>query len=135
MTTDTSAENRLPRLVGSWEIEIATSQQGDSTGLITFSSDGTVLADEAPVPLETTGHGAWVATGPLQAAYTLVALVGNAEGGPASRIKVVGALTYDAQADSWRGPFRIEVRNASGEVALTDQGTISGTRIAVELLS
>ncbi len=87
------------------------------------------------MPFETTGHGNWLATGPQEAAYTFVALVGHAEDKPASRIKLVGALTYDAGADTWRGPWKLEMVDGSGQRLLAESGTMSGTRIAVERLS
>ncbi len=94
-----------------------------------------VLGDEAPTPFETTAHGSWIATGSGEAAHTFVAFIGNAENKPPSRLKVVGALTYDAGADTWRGPFKIEMVDADGQQAFADCGTMSGTRITVERLS
>ena len=102
---------------------------------MTFTSDGIVLGDEPPMPFETTAHGNWIATGPLEAAYTFVALIGNAEGMPASKIKCVGALAYDAKTDTWRGPFQIEIVDADGQQTFAEHGSVSGTRIAVERLS
>lgn len=132
MTAHASTPSGLAKLTGSWNVEIVTSEHGTFPGLMTFTSDGIVLGDEPPMPFETTAHGNWIATGPLEAAYTFAALIGNAEGTPASKITVVGALTYDAKTDSWRGPLRSEVVDASGQQILAEHGTASGTRIAVE---
>jgi len=135
MTAHTSIPSGLAKLIGSWEVEIATSEHGTGRGLMSFTGDGIVLADEEPLPFETAAHGNWMATGPLEAAYTFVGLIGNAEGKPGSRLKLVGALTYDAGADRWRGPFQIEGVDAGGQRFLAEHGTLSGTRIAVERLS
>ena len=125
----------LAKLIGSWNAEIETSEHGPGRGLMTFTSDGIVLGDEEPLPFETTAHGNWIATGPLEAAYTFVGLIGNAEGKPGSRLKAVGALTYDGEVDRWRGPFQIEIVDANGQRTFTEHGTLSGARIAVERLS
>jgi hypothetical protein len=130
-----NAENGLERLTGSWNVEIATAEHGGGPGLMTFTSDGIVMGDEAPLPFETAAHGNWIASGAGQAAYTFVAFIGNAEMKPPSRLKVVGELVYDAAADAWRGPFQIEIVEADGQRSLADHGTMSGTRIAVERLA
>ena len=134
MTAQASTPSGL-RLTGSWNVEIVTSAHGSGPGLMSFTSDGIVLGDEPPMPFETTAHGNWIATGPLEAAYTFVALIGNAEGTPPSKIKCNGTVTYDAKADSWRGPFQIEIVDASGQRTFEEHGTVSGMRIAVERLS
>ena len=134
MAVHANTPGGLAKLVGSWNVEIAPSGQGAAPGLMTFTSDGIVLGDEPPMPFETTAHGNWTATGSREAAYTFVALIGNAEDKPASRLKLVGALTYDAQADTWSGPFKLNVFDAAGQSTLAVDGTLSGTRIAVERL-
>jgi len=128
--------NRLQKLAGAWSVEATVEiQQLSFPGLITFTSDGIVLADEPPSPFETTGHGNWVATGPREAAFTFLALVGGGPGGNVSATyKVVGKLQYDARADNWRGPFKIQVFDPDGNEIFFDRGTFSGTRIAVETL-
>jgi hypothetical protein len=60
MTVGASAQNRLAKLVGSWSVEIATSEHGVSAGLLSFTRDGIVLADESPLPFDTAAHGVWV---------------------------------------------------------------------------
>lgn len=127
-TTDT-----LDQLVGSWAVEVTVVQQ-DAVfpSLMTFTSDGIVLADEPPMPFETTGHGAWVATSADSADYTFVALIGSESGALSAQITVTGSLQLDAAADTWAGPFNIQVVDADGAEILADTGTFAGTRIAVE---
>ena len=120
-------------LLGSWHVEITTPTQG-GPGLLTFTADGSIIGDESPSPFESTAHGTWVSRGPQDVAYTLVALMGSQEGKNTGKLKVVGTLQFDAGAASWRGPFKIDVFDASGQVTFADRGTFSLTRIAVEPL-
>ena len=83
-------------------------QDAQFPSLMTFTSDGFVLADEPPMPFETTGHGAWVATGPDSADFTFVALIGSESGALSATLKVTGSLKMDAAADTWEGPFKIQ---------------------------
>jgi len=90
------------------------------------------MADESPNPFESSGHGNWIRKDHGEVAYTFVALFGSQEGKNTGKLKVVGTLRSDASKDSWSGPFKIDVFDASGQVIFTDQGTFSLTRIAVE---
>jgi hypothetical protein len=122
-------------LVGSWSSTITAVDMGvTAPGLLSFTSDGIVLGDEPPNPFETTAHGNWVSTGALDAAYTFLFLTGSPEGKLSSKGKVTGALHYDATADGWSGPFKIWMWDAAGKQIMTDHGTITCTRIAVEKL-
>ena len=120
-------------LLGSWHVEITTPTQR-GPGLLTFTADGSVIADESPLPFESTAHGAWVSRGPRDVAYTFVALMGSQEGKNAGKLKVVGTLQFDVGTASWRGPFKIDVFDAGGQVTYADRGTFDLTRIAVESL-
>ena len=132
-TAAPATPDTLDQVVGSWAVEVTVVQQ-DAVfpALITFTSDGIVLADKPPSPFETTGHGAWVATGPDSADYTFVALIGSESGALSAKIKVTGSLQLDAAADTWAGPFKIQIVDADGAEVMTDEGTFAGTRIAVE---
>jgi hypothetical protein len=63
-----------------------------------------------------------------------VALIGSAEGPLSAKLKVVGKLRLDAYKGTWSGPFKIDVIDLNGQVILSDRGTFSLTRIAVERL-
>lgn len=130
------ANQRLAKLVGSWQVETTVVQQAVTfPALLTFTSDGIVIADEPPSPFETSGHGNWIATGPDTANFTFLALIGSADGPLSATIKVVGSLHYKASTDTWAGPFMIQVVDAKGDEILADRGTFNATRIAVEPLS
>lgn len=128
--------NHLHKLVGGWSVDTTVEiQQATFPSLMTFTSDGIVLTDEPPSPFETTGHGNWVATGPRSAAFTFLALIGGGPDGQLSvSLKIVGKLQYDARADNWSGPFKIQGFDQDGIELFADRGTFSGTRIAVETL-
>jgi len=134
-TAQANANNLSEKLLGSWNVVVTTEVQGTTfPSLLTFSDDGGMIADEPPSPFETSGHGNWVSAGRREVAYTFVSLIGSPEGPLSSKLKVVGTLQHDAGNDSWSGPFKIDVFDASGQVIFTDQGTFTLTRIAVESL-
>ncbi len=117
-------------VVGSWNVEVTVVKQNATIpGLLTFSSDGNVFADETPSPLETSGHGNWVRTRANKGAYTFVFLIGSTEPGQWLKGTVSGTVEYDADADQWNGPFTISVVDQDGNEVLSDTGTMSSTRI------
>jgi hypothetical protein len=133
-TTQASQDNRVEKLLGSWTVAGSTASQGTFPALLTFTDEGSVIADESPSPFESTGHGTWVRSGNREVAYTFVALFGGQEGKNTGKLKVVGTLQFDAGKQRWDGPFKIEVFDASGQVIFTDRGTVRLTRVAVESL-
>jgi hypothetical protein len=132
--TQAGADNRSDKLHGSWNVEVATPGQGTFPALLTFTGDGGVIADESPAPFESTGHGNWVNRGHGEVAYTFVALYGSEQGANTGKLKVTGTLQHDEGADGWRGPFKIDIFDAGGQMVFTDRGTFSLTHIAVEPL-
>ncbi len=126
---------RSAQLPGSWRAVTTVEAQAITfPSLLTFTSDGAMIADEPPSPFETSGHGNWVSTSRDEVAFTFVSLIGSAEGPLSATIKVVGTLRYDASSDQWSGPFKIDVVGANGSMLLTDRGTFTLTRIKVESL-
>jgi hypothetical protein len=128
--------SRLQKLTGAWNVQVELELfQVTFPALITFMSDGTMLTDEPPSPFETSGHGNWIATGPREAAFTFRALVGGGPDGQLSEsYRIVGKLQYDAGADNWSGPFKIQGFDPDGNETFAYPGTFTGTRIAVETL-
>jgi hypothetical protein len=134
-TAQADGNNRQEKLLGAWNVEVVTVGQGTTfPALLTFAADGGMIADEPPSPFETSGHGNWVSTGRRDVAYTFVALIGSAEGPLSSKLKVVGKLHFNSASGSWNGPFKIDILDPSGNVILSDQGTFTLTRIAIERL-
>jgi hypothetical protein len=135
---DTSAPRSstapVMKLVGSWDTTFETAIQGGPfKALMTFTSDGTILSAE-PSAYETTGFGSWLPTGSRTAAYTFRSYVGSATGENTGSIKVVGKLRLDPSQDRWRGPFKVEVFDPSGNLVFSDTGTFVADRIGVEPL-
>lgn len=118
--------------IGAWLVEAATPTQGAFPALLTFISDGVVLASESPGPFESVGHGNWISTGDGGVAYTFIALLGSAEGKNTGRIKVIGALQATGEQGGWSGPFKVEMMDGNGQVSFADRGTFTLVRIAVE---
>ncbi len=133
--TQVNADNRSEKLLGSWNAVVTTEIQGVTfPSLLTFTSDGSVIADEPPSSFETSGHGNWISTGPGQVAFTFMTLVGSIEGPLSAKYKVVGTLKLGSDKESWSGPFKIDIFDPNGQMIFTDHGTFSLTRIAVEPL-
>jgi hypothetical protein len=83
-------------------VEIAVVQQNAIfPGLISFFNDGNLIADEAPSPLETSGHGDWVKTGPNETAFAFVFLIGSTEPGQWLKGTVSGTAVYESKTDEW----------------------------------
>ena len=124
-------DNR-PLPTGAWEVLIHTDLQGDFKGLLTFSSDGTVLADEHGGAFETTGHGNWKRIGWRTFAYTFIAYIGSENSELTAVLKVSGRLTLSRDLRSWNGPFKIDVFDPKGNKIFVDNGTFQGKRITIE---
>jgi hypothetical protein len=128
-----TAEAKPKDWVGSWNIVITVvNQNATFPGFMTFFNDGNVIVDESPSPLETSGHGNWISTRKDQGTYTFVFLIGSTEPGQWITGTLNGKVTYEAKVDQWSGPFTIRLVDQDGNEVLSDTGTMSGTRIAVQ---
>lgn len=127
--------NQAQTPVGAWLVAVAMPGQDHFPGLLTFNSDGTLMASESPSPFESTGHGSWQMADSGTVAYTFVALFGNAEGKNTGRLKMVGRLHNADGQDDWSGPFKLESTDSLGKITFTACGTFALTRIAVESLA
>lgn len=128
---DDRRDNSL-KPTGAWQLLGNTKLQGDFKGLMTFGSDGTMLADEHGGAFETTGHGNWKRIGWRTFAYTFIAYIGSANSQLTAVIKVSGTLTLSRDQKSWNGPFKIDVLSPKGDKLFSDNGTFQGTRIKIE---
>ena len=133
-TAQAAKNNQVEKLPGSWNADVTTPNQGAFPALLTFTSDGSVIAAESPLPFESSGQGNWINKSAGEVAYTFIALYGSEEGKNTGKLKVVGTLNLDSGKDSWSGPFKIDVFDADGQVVFTDNGTVSLTHIAVETI-
>jgi len=130
-----SPSSQPENIFGSWSVDVTTKTQNTQfPSLLTFTADGAVLADEPPLPGETTGHGNWVRRSHGEVGFTFVALLADPNGVYTGKLKVSGTLRRDAGKDTWSGPFKITIFDASNQVVLVDTGTFKATRIEVEPL-
>jgi hypothetical protein len=130
----------VEKLYGSWNVVVMTVNHTTADGghtfpaLLTFGDEGNVMADEPPGPGETSGHGNWINNDDGTVSYTFIALFSGDEGAYAGKLKVVGTLQYDSAADTWQGPFKIDIFDADDKVVAGDTGTFDMARMAVESL-
>jgi len=117
--------------IGSWKLSFTVEKQNiTSKGLCTFFEDGNVMADEIPMPQETSGHGSWVSTEANEGYYTFVSLFGNSEAGKWNEGTVSGKVKYDPKTDQWTGPYTIVLVDQDGNETFSDSGTMNATRIS-----
>jgi hypothetical protein len=130
-----ASPNKQPEgLLGSWNIDVFLEEADvHFPGLLTFSADGSLFADE-PAVNETTGHGNWLMGNRGQVKYTFVALNSDSTGQYTGRLKLIGTLQRDEGKETWSGPFRITIYDANDLEVLVNNGTFILTRIAVEEL-
>jgi hypothetical protein len=127
------------KLYGSWNVEVMTVNQPQADGshkfpaLLSFGAEGVVIADEPPGPGETSGHGNWITNDDGTVSFTFTALFSE-EGAYSGKLKVVGKLQYNSEADTWQGPFKIDAYDADDKVVGGDTGTFDLARMAVESL-
>jgi hypothetical protein len=127
-------DNQLQKLFGWWNVEVSSPSQGTFPALVTFTSDGSVIASESPLPFEGSGHGNWLSRGDGEVGYTFVALFGSQEGNNTGKLKVVGTLRLDAEEEGWHGPWKIDANDESGQERFADRGRLTLRRIRVEEL-
>jgi hypothetical protein len=122
-------------LVGSWSAVLTAVDQGVTfPGLLSFTSDGIIIANEPPGPFESSGQGNWIPKGPSEIAYTFLFLTESVENRLSAKAKVIGSLTYDPKEDGWTGPFMIVVVDADDNRTESDHGNVQCKRIVVEML-
>jgi hypothetical protein len=101
--------------------------------LASLTKDGISINADFGTPLRSPGLGVWVKTGHNRFAVTIVELLTDAQGALAGRSKVRATLKFNPGSDTWDGPFRVDITDASGQNVLDHfEGTVHATRIHVE---
>lgn len=128
-------DHGIDRLPGAWHAVTTPSGQAGFPALLTFTSDGALIASEPPGPFESPAHGNWIRRG-RDVAFTFFVLFGGPQGAGqyTGSAKIVGTLHFDADSGGWSGPFRIQVFTPTGVAVFTNTGTVQLTRIEVESL-
>jgi hypothetical protein len=142
-----TAQSSVDALVGSWAYDIAVTTPDFTPvpvpplkGLITFHGDGTVVEtftqqDVQPPALRHVGsHGAWTALGGSAYTFTLMwYLVGDDAIFAGFSVLTREPIALGEDGNSWSGKFFTTRTDASGSVVGTNQGTIQGRRIQVQM--
>ena len=122
-------------IVGAWFVHVTPTVQPPFVGLITFNDDGNAIETNALTlasSLESPGHGQWIHLTHRRYALTFVNLEVNPDGSFAGTGRVRSEIHLNPESDEWNGTFEVDIRDPDGNVLVTDSGTVSGTRIAVE---
>ncbi len=135
-----SDEHSRGGLVGSWEVNVTGPGAPASRDLVTFTSDGNVIASET-VPVtttpqgterDTTGHGSWVRTESGKYVFVFVALHVDSQGRLAGSFEVRGYPKVDRSSESVSGTYTVTFYDPSGKVLGKEKGTFWGRQIEVE---
>jgi hypothetical protein len=110
-------------LVGTWVVDRVPDESTEPPTLIICTSDGIVFD-----PLGATG-GAWQATGPRSAAWTLVGLF---DGGSAGYLLVRTAVDVDDAGMAYSGTSSITLVNPDGSIQGTFPATPRANRMPIE---
>jgi len=137
-SSPTAAQASDQDLGGSWIFTVTPEGMPPVTDLITFTTDGAMMAslNDPTLTHASTGHGAWVANGDGSVGFTFMRFVNipGPEGNFTATVKVRGTITLNETSDELSGPFEFDVFDPSGNKLFTAGGTFEATRIGVEPL-
>jgi hypothetical protein len=122
-TTDTGGHARDARIAGTWNVEVTPDGESTFPAIVTFTSDGSVVATEADAP--TTGQGAWKRVDDDRYAFAFTSFIFSPTGEPGGHVVVRSVVTLDGNALS--GPFAFTVYDAAGAVVQRGSGTATAT--------
>ncbi len=126
-TTDPGGHARDARIAGTWNVEVTPDGESTFPAIVTFTSDGSVVATEADSP--TTGQGAWKRVDDDRYAFGFTSFVVSPTGEPAGHVVVRSVVTFDGNASS--GRFSFTIYDAAGAVVQRGGGTATATRYDV----
>jgi hypothetical protein len=122
-----------PQIEGAWVVTIAAPGQPATTALHTYTPDGGVLVS-SPTAQRSTGHGAWVRTGPREFGRTWLQLRFDERGAFAGTVKVRSTIRLNEAQDEWVGlRLTSDLFDAAGKHLSTVTGAVDrGKRIRVD---
>lgn len=110
-------------LVGTWIFDKDINNGSDVPSVVVFTTDGGLLDPSEGVA------GAWRATGPRSAAWTLIDFLTD---GPAGYVVVRSTAEVDEGGDMLAGPYSFTVVGADGTVMASGQASSTAVRLPIE---
>jgi hypothetical protein len=122
-----ASDDNTAAIVGSWIVQVKPNPAGSTTqtNLSTLTADGGVI-NSIPVADVSTGHGAWLKTGRRDFVVRFVHLSGP------NQIVVTANVRVSREATHAAGQFLTVVKDASGAVLFSIDGTVELERIMVD---
>jgi hypothetical protein len=129
------------RLVGSWQVTVVENDGPPTMMLGSFHADGTVVTAEHPVVTPpgapgvvytSSGHGAWKATGPSTAAWTILGLGSDGQGQLFGVVTVRAEIGLGADGRSFTGTATATISDRHGVPMATFPVKLEAIRIAAE---
>jgi hypothetical protein len=131
-----NANNSNATIVGSWEFTAtpsASSSEPSVPGLATFTSDGSLIEDDATelAPGHATpGHGIWQPSPAVPNLFLrFTNIVAHPDASHTTRRIVTMTVGLDSTGNEFSGGFSFEVVDPSGRVLTTGTGTIVAHRL------
>ena len=128
-TRQASAQEATPAamaghpLVGTWIFDKDIANPSELPSVVVFTADGGLLDPSEGVA------GAWQATGPRSAAWTLVDFLTE---GPAGYVVVRSTAEIDEGGDALAGPYSFTVVAADGTVLASGEASSTAVRLPIE---
>ena len=110
-------------LVGTWIFDKDIANPSEPPSVVVFTADGGLLDPSEGVA------GAWQATGPRSAAWTLVDFLTE---GPAGYVVVRSTAEIDEGGDALAGPYSFTVVAADGTVLASGEASSTAVRLPIE---
>ena len=120
-------------VVGLWNVNFVSGGVTVDQGFDLWNSDGTEILNDTPPP--STGNiclGVWTKTGPSTYQLKHPSWTFDAAGNLNGTAVIRENITLGAGADSFQGPFTIDVYDLNGKNLMHFDGTITGIRIKVD---
>ena len=127
------AENDSFSIVGLWNVNFVSGGVSVDQGFDQWNSDGTEILNDTPPPA--TGNvclGVWTKTGPATYKLKHPSWTFDAAGNLNGTAVIRETITLGAGADSFQGPFTVDVFDLTGKNLMHLEGTITGLRITTD---
>jgi len=127
------AANDAFTIVGLWNVNFISGGQSVDQGFDQWNSDGTEILNDTPPPA--TGNvclGVWTKTGPSTYKLKHPSWTFDAAGNLNGTAVIRETITLGAGADSFQGPFTVDVFDLTGKNLMHLEGTITGLRITTD---